>query len=415
MNARRTYYAIGALNWFATVLPMAVMVLLAQSRGLSLSEVGLYMGLYSLTIVLLELPSGAIADSVGRKRVLVAAFAMAAISRLVFLAAFDLFAFLLFAALSGVARAFGSGALEAWFIDALQAEDPAVDLQPALATGNVFHLGGLAVGTLVGGLLPRLFAFLPSSPTAVLTPLSTTVVASVLVQLGVVALTAIVMREPRPTIAMAATGLGGAWRRGLASVGRVLGDAFTLTRDSRTLRLLLSVDLVIGVVLTASELLWQPFYAGRLGVGAADTPVLGAVLAGCFAMGMVGNLAATPLTRLFKRRYALVAGLFQALQAASFVLLAWQTNLLLATAFFWSTYLMRSAWSSPHATLFNREVPGSRRSVMLSVQSLVNFVGSFVGSVVLGPLAQATSISLALLLCAGLLGLSVALYLAIDR
>jgi len=53
--------------------------------------------------------------------------------------------------------------------------------------------------------------------------------------------------------------------------------------------------------------------------------------------------------------------------------------------------------------------------VMLSVQSLVNFAGSFVGSIVLGPLAQATSISVAWFVCAGLLGLTLFLYLAVDR
>ncbi|HZJ08162.1 MAG TPA: MFS transporter, partial [Trueperaceae bacterium] len=356
MNVRRTYYAIGALNWFATVLPMAVMVLLAQSRGLSLSEIGLYLGLYSLTIMLLELPSGALADSVGRKRVLLAAYALAAVSRVVFLFAFDLAVFLAFAVLSGAARALSSGALEAWFIDSLQDADPEVDLQPALATGNSFHLAGLAVGTLTGGLLPQLFAHLPTASTAVITPLSTTVVASVLVQLGVVAFTALIMREARPAIlptSNAAVGLGGTCRRGLGSLALVLGDAYELTRRSRTLQLLLSADLVIGIVLTASELLWQPFYAANVGIGASETHVLGVVLAGCFGMGMVGNLAATPLSRLLKNRFALVSGLFQLLQGASFVLLAWQTNLVLATAFYWSTYFLRSAWSSPHATLFN--------------------------------------------------------------
>lgn len=196
---------------------------------------------------------------------------------------------------------------------------------------------------------------------------------------------------------------------------QVLVDAYELTRRNRTLQLLLGADLAVGLVLTGSELLWQPFYALHIGVGSDDTMVLGVVLAGCFAMGMLGNLAATPLSRLLGKRYALVAGLFQLLQAASFGLLAWQTNLFFATACYWSTYVMRSAWSSPHATLFNREVPAKRRSVMLSVQSLVAFGGSFLGSVTLAPLAETTSIPVAWLACGGLLAVTSTIYLVLNR
>lgn len=441
MSVRGTYYLVGGLNWFATVLPMAVMVLLAQTRGFSLSQIGLYMGLYSLTIIALELPSGALADAAGRKRILLFAFALAAAAKLVFLFAFDLATLLAFAVLSGTSRALSSGALEAWFIDALQAEDPDVELQPALATGNTFHLLGLACGTLLGGVLPQLFDQLPATATTVLTPLSTTVVAAVIAQLLALGVCTVALREAplgRPTAPSELFDAGGAagsrsgsreqdsgsgarrparWalRSGLRVVREVLADAYALTRYNRTLQLLLGADLIVGLVLTGSELLWQPFYAVHVGLGADDTMVLGVVLAGCFAMGMVGNLAATPLSRLLGKRYALVAGLFQLLQAASFGLLAWQTNLLLATACYWSTYVMRSAWSSPHAALFNREVPGKRRSVMLSVQSLVAFGGSFLGSVTLAPLAEVASIPVAWLVCGGLLTLTTLLYLALGR
>ena len=420
MSVRSTYYLVGSLNWFAIVLPMAVMVLLAQTRGFSLSQIGLYMGLYSLTIIALELPSGALADTVGRKRILLVAFALAAVARLVFLFTFDIVTLLSFAVLSGASRALSSGALEAWFIDALQADDADVDIQPALATGNSFHLLGLASGTLVGGVLPMLFSALPTSAEAVLTPLSSTVLASVVVQLIALAVCATTMKEPRPERSITPSGdygltRSGASDRGLRNVREVLADALELTKRNRTLQLLLGAELVVGLVLMTSELLWQPFYATNIGVGSDHTLVLGVVLAGCFGMGMVGNLAATPLSRLLGKRYAVVAGLFQLLQAASFGLLALQTNLLLATACYWSTYVMRSAWSSPHATLFNREVPANRRSMMLSVQSLVSFAGSFLGSVTLGPLAEATSIPVAWFTCGGLIASTAVSYLVLAR
>jgi len=412
MGPRATYYLVSSLNWFANVLPMAVMVLIARSRGLSLADIGYFLGAYSLTVVLLELPSGALADAIGRKRTYLLAGCVGVVAKAVFLFAFGLPAFLLYALTFGVSRALSSGALEAWFIDALQAADPDVDLQPALAGAGAWNLAALAAGTFVGSALPGLFASLPQHPTAVLTPLSVTLVASIVANLAVLLLTALVVREaPRPRAARR-RGPFTTLRTGFAALGGILADAARLTRRDRALLLLLGAEVVVGVALSASENLWQPFFAARLGGATPEnTLLLGVVLAGCFGMGVLGNLVATPLTRLLGGRYALVAGLFQLLQGAAFLLLAAQGGVVAATALFWLTYVARSAWSSPHAALFNGRVPSERRSVMLSVQSLASFGGAFVGSVALGALAEGTSIPLAWSVSGALVLLATLLYL----
>ena len=64
-HIERTYRLLLSLSWFATGLPMAVGFLLAQARGLDLFELGLVLAAYSLTIVLLEVPTGGLADTVG--------------------------------------------------------------------------------------------------------------------------------------------------------------------------------------------------------------------------------------------------------------------------------------------------------------------------------------------------------------
>lgn len=415
MRLRPTYYLVSSLNWFANVLPMAVMVLLAQSRGLSLADIGYFIGLYSLTVVAFELPSGAMADAIGRKRIYLLAGCVGVVAKAAFLFAFGLPMFLLYAVLFGLSRALASGALEAWFIDALQADDPDVDLQPPLATAGVWNLAALALGTFVGSALPGLFAFLPQSETAVLTPLSVTLVASMVSSVGVLLLTALAVKEA-PRERAAGEGLLRAVRNGFGSLGAIVTDAARLTGRNRVLLLLLAADLVVGLALTASENLWQPFFADRLGGATPENTILfGVILAGCFGMGMLGNLVATPLTRLVGKRYALVAGLFQLLQGGTFLLLAAQGGVIAATALFWLTYVTRSAWSSPHAALFNRQVPGSHRSVMLSVQSLVGFGGAFVGSVALGPLAEATSISVAFTVAGALVALGALLYAPLLR
>lgn len=394
MRLRPAYYLVSSATWFANAIPMAITVLLAQSRGMDLARIGLYLGLYSLTVVLLELPSGALADAWGRKRVFLVAGCVGLAAKAAFLLAFDLPAFLLFALLLGASRALASGALEAWFVDALQAAEPDADLQPPLARAGAWNLLALAAGTLLGSALPNLTRFLPQTPDAILTPLSSTLVASIIAAAAALLVTLLVIRE-RPGAAPVESA-GASLRSGLTAFRHVIADAAKATRADHQLLLLLGAELVAGVALTASENLWQPFFALRLASADADgTFPLGVIMAGSFGMGVLGNFVATPLVRRLNGRYALVAALFQGLQGLAFLALAAQGGLAGATAFYWCTYVARSAWSSPQATLFHLRVPAARRSVMLSLQSLVWFGGSFVGSVLLGPLAEATSIPVA--------------------
>ncbi|HZW27164.1 MAG TPA: MFS transporter, partial [Trueperaceae bacterium] len=157
LDVRKTYALVTSLSWLFAVLPMPVMVLLAQSRGISLTEIGVVMALYSVTVAALEVPSGALADTLGRKRTFLLGGLLAIASRVAAVLAMDTAGFIVFALLFGVSRALTSGTLEAWFVDALQEEDASVDLQPALAAAGSFQLAGLAIGTLAGGALPDLF------------------------------------------------------------------------------------------------------------------------------------------------------------------------------------------------------------------------------------------------------------------
>src|SRR5690606_6589216 len=135
----------------------------------------------------------------------------------------------------GVSRALSSGALEAWFIDALQAADPDVDLQPALAGAGAWNLAALAAGTFVGSALPGLFASLPQHPMAVLTPPSVTLVAAGAANRAVLLLPALVLREaPRPRAARR-RGPPTTLRAGVAARGGSRADAARLTRRDRAL------------------------------------------------------------------------------------------------------------------------------------------------------------------------------------
>jgi DHA1 family quinolone resistance protein-like MFS transporter len=405
---RSTYYLIVALFWLGVALPMAMTMLLARARGLNLFEIGLVVGVYSLTIVLLEVPTGGLADVIGRKRVATLAYGCIALASLTFLFAFSLPVFLLAFSLNGIGRALSSGALDAWFIDALQAADPDIDLQPELARANTVALLALGGGTLLGGLIPQAFAGLPPDGTAVLTPLSMPVLFAVISHFTTLTAAALLIVEERPRAA------AGHWPRRWAETAATIGTALALSRRNPTILRLLGATAASGLALISLETLWQPHFAGLLGGGAEHSFFFGLVMGGNFIVGVAGTMAATPLSRLLRRRYGLVCAIFQGVRGALLIALAWQTQAPLATALFWLTYLAMGVANSPHSALMNREIPAAQRSSMLSIESLAGYAGAIVGSVGLGYVAEHASIGAAWIISGVVLVVSLGLYLQID-
>ncbi|MCO6451401.1 MAG: MFS transporter [Caldilineales bacterium] len=407
---KRTYFVATALNWLAVALPLPLLVLIMQSRGVSLLQVGLIMGIYSLTIVLLELPTGGLADAIGRKKITLIAYGFSLASGMILLFAFSFVGVLAAMIVNGIGRALSSGALDAWFVDSLQEVEPGIDLQPPLATAETVALVALGAGTLLGGLLPRLFPGLPAEGTTILTPFTTTILASGLIKASLLVFVAVAVKEARFDHKV-----GHGWRSGITQVPVIMQDAFNLSRHNATLLLLLAASMVGGFALAGVESFWQPYFAGLLGGGEGNSLLFGVITAGSFMIGAAGNMLSIPLSKRMNRRYALVAGWARASQGLFLVLLALQSNVGVAVAFFWLVYLGMSLGGSPHLTLVNAEIPAERRSSMLSVQSLASYVGGFVGSAGLGYIAQNASISTAWILAGLITIVSIAFYFGVDR
>jgi MFS family permease len=195
----------------------------------------------------------------------------------------------------------------------------------------------------------------------------------------------------------------------------IIGDAVNLSRHNTTLVLLLFIGLISGLALASIETFWSPHFAELLGGIEGNSFVFGLVMAGNFLVGMVGNLSSVSLSRRLKKRYGLLGAIFQGAQAILLILLAMQAGIIPAIGIFWMIYLSMGVINSPHATLVNNEIPAERRSSMLSVQSLMAYLGGIMGSFVLGFIANRISISAAWIVAGSLLLISSLIYLQVDR
>ncbi len=405
---KRVYFAILALNWFAVGLVLPIFVLFMQSRGINLMQLGIIMGGYSAAIVLLELPTGGLADAIGRKKVALLARSIDIMASVTIFFSFSFWGFLAGMILKGVARALNSGALDAWYVDSLQTADREIDLQPALAQAGTITLLALGAGTLAGGALPPLFSALPQEGRALFNPFAPSLLASLVIECLLLALIVKTVYEP-PRAAAAG------WRAGFQAVPAIIGDALALTRSSRNLPLLMGAALIGGFALAGVETFWQPYFAQLLGGSADQSWLFGLVMAISFLAGVGGNMLSIPASKRLNHRYALVAGLARALQAMALLAMALLQPIIGFAGGFWAFYLGSALNNSPHDTLVNKEIPAERRSAMLSAQSLSVYAGSFLGSILLGALSQRWSISAAWIVAAALSMVSLLFYARVAQ
>lgn len=158
-DIRRRFLILRALRWLPTGLTIPVMVLLLLDRGLTVGQIGLVTAAQGIVVMLLELPTGGLADTIGRRAVLLAAamFDLASLTLLVIADTMPLLVTVF--ALQGVYRALESGPLDSWYVDAAQAVEPDADIEGALGAGGAVIGVALAVGMVASSGLVALDPF----------------------------------------------------------------------------------------------------------------------------------------------------------------------------------------------------------------------------------------------------------------
>lgn len=395
---------IGLLE-LAIAVPMPVLVLHMTGRGLDLAIIGMAFTIRAVLVVLLELPTGGLADAIGRRPVALASQLFTAASFLALLFVTGPAVALLYALLQGIGAALHSGALDAWYVDELKRLDDGVELQPHLAAVNVFQAAGMLVGTALGGVLPSLTAHLELP--FPLSDFGIALFAGVVLRLLVWLLTFILMREPiKPQ---------GADPVGLRVVPVILRDAFSLSRSTPQIRWLLIAAAASGLAMVSIETFWQPIAALTFGADAeASLPfgVLG-TLSGVALLG--GSLAVVRWGKRFPGGPAALAGVSTLVRGAALLLFAMMSGSFGLAFTFALAYFALATTDAPHYALMHGAIPSARRSAMMSVHSLVFFAGIALASGPLGWLASFASARLALGIAGAVTVASSLVYIAVAR
>ncbi|MBA2452109.1 MAG: MFS transporter [Chloroflexia bacterium] len=315
----------------------AIWILYLQSRGLSLTEIGLAEAAFHLAPVLLELPSGSFADMVGRRWSLALGSALVAASTAVLWIADSLPLAMLALFLHGASFSFRSGANQAFLYDALG------DRQSSYAGifGRLLGASYLvaAAAAWLGATLSDISYNLPFALT-------------IGVALGGVWLAAGLSEPPRKR--------GDAGSSG--SVLSHLGEAHQALRALPTVTAMLVFSGGFWAVVTVSGLYLQAAFSER----GLSNSLIGAVVGAMLVMDALGALLAGPASRLGRFSTQIVV-----LAAISGFALAGTAS---GTLWFALTAFMLSRFASGVIepllfAWFNHQLPSDQRATLLSIES----------------------------------------------
>jgi len=155
-NIKKQY----AINLFQSLIPAYVIErLFWQARGIGVQGVVWCEIIYSMTVTLLEIPSGILSDKLGRKRLLVIAGILDILEFVVIFNAHSFWMFGLAVFFAGVGQALYSGSQHALLYDSLLTEQRQGDYEKLLGRLSAIDMTGHVAAALSGGVLARIFSF----------------------------------------------------------------------------------------------------------------------------------------------------------------------------------------------------------------------------------------------------------------
>ncbi|MEJ2628917.1 MAG: MFS transporter [bacterium] len=130
-----------------------VITLYFQGRGLNYVQINSLWGIIVGAQALTEIPTGIIADKIGRKYSIIIALALQFLGEFIFIFANSYFIFVLICIIAGIGFSFLSGCFEAMMYDSLKAAGKEKEMQKVAGLNGSFALAATMMGSLIGGFI----------------------------------------------------------------------------------------------------------------------------------------------------------------------------------------------------------------------------------------------------------------------
>jgi len=398
-----TYYLLTAFYTLSVSVIWGINTLFLMGAGLDIFQVMVVNALFTLGMVIFEVPTGVVADTIGRRASFLLCILTLFLTTLLYVLAsyrgWGVGAFGFISLFIGLGFTFFTGAVEAWLVDALDHTGYDQPKENVFARGQTVFALAMLTGTVGGGFLGQI-------------DLSWPYLARAALLVPTFFLTLFFMRD---------TGFEGRPFR-VSSFGvetrKIFMDGVRYGWNQPVLRMCILASFVEGLFFIYGWYSWQRYFLDLLGkefvwiagfVAAlmAGSMIIGNTLVGKISKDASGRTAILAVNAVLRGTVIVIAGLVGVLLPRGGEGMAPFAAVL--TLYF--IYGVSFGISQPVRTaLVNRHIPAARRATVLSVDSLFDEGGGAIGQTGLGLLSKKVSIPAAWVLGGAFLFLGYPLY-----
>ncbi len=367
---------MAGLYTLSASLIWGVNTLFLLDAGLDILEVFIANATFTASMALFEIPTGVVADTVGRRVSFLVSIVIVWAGTLGYVAASaaggGLLLFCAVSVLLGLGYTFYSGAVEAWLVDALKATGFDGQLDRVFARGSMVTGAALLVGTLGGGVLGNLDLAFPFLLRALLLMIVFGLAWRTMHDLGFTPRTLRISAVPAE----------------MRSVGRA---SIIYGWQKRSVRLLMISSFFQWGFLSWAFYGWQPYFLDLLG---RDAVWVAGVIAALISLStIVGNTLVEWLARYCGRRTTLLLWA-AAIQTGAAIGVGLAGSFWLAVALFLVVTTCMGVTVPVKQAYLHQVVPSRQRATVISFASMMGSGGSVAGQVGLGYLSRLHSIPL---------------------
>ncbi|MGF1763928.1 MFS transporter [Aliivibrio kagoshimensis] len=393
------------IHWMSIGIMIPVITLIFQSRGLSLSDIGLVMAVWIGSTALFEIPLGGVADTYGRRSTYLVSLLVSTLGCIVLYYAYDLTLMMIAAMCLGLSRAVYSGTLDAWFYDCFRHQQEEDSFHAALAKVGVMVTIGLAIGSLTGGALPdssmHTFFQLESI-------YDFNIILACVANILLLLITVVLIKEERkPNTEQA--------MKAKLTVIQLGLEAIRMSLRHRVLSRLMQATLMFGMVLSSIENYWQPYLADVIQGTSYGVTVFGIIAALYFMMSAVSSLLSVRLLKWFNGSHKSLMLTTRVFAGIVFILLANTTQLWSFALCYLLFFFLFTAGNNSESVLLHENTEERVRSTMLSISSLMVTSGGVLASLLFGFLSEYFGIAISWMISGVLLVVSSVFFIFIPE
>lgn len=387
----RIFLAANGLFTLAASLIWAVNTLFLLDAGLDIFTVMVANASFTLGQLVFEVPTGVIADTIGRKASFLIGIGSLFFATILYVLAAQLGLGLWMFVAASVVIGFGftcqTGAMEAWLVDALAASGYDRPLDGVFAKGQIVFGAATLLGTLAGGLLGQADLAIPYYARAVVLLVAFVFVAVSMRDVGF---------QPRPFL----------WRRFGEETRRIARAGVTYGWRNPVVRPLLFASFVQGSFFIFGFYSWQRYFLDLL---ARELVWVNGVVTAAFALaGIAGSSLVERVMRTADgRRSAGHVLTVAALLSSALVVGVGLVGVLVppsaygigpfavAVGLYLAFGLVGGVAGPVRQAYINRQIPSAQRATVLSLDAFFGDGGASAGQLGFGWLARAVSIPVA--------------------